>query len=119
MVARQPPISTYCTSPISLSSACRRRSRGTGNRICPISSQLQKSSPSGFIIPKTREHAELVGRQSTRWHELIGADHDAVLIVTDHDGVDYDAIVQHAPLIVDTCNACRKIGIQSEKIALA
>ncbi len=71
------------------------------------------------VIPKTREHAELAGRQGEPWHELIGADHDAVLIVTDHDGVDYAALVRHAPLVVDTRNACRKAGIRSEKIALA
>jgi UDP-N-acetyl-D-glucosamine dehydrogenase len=71
------------------------------------------------IIPMTREHAELAGRQSAPWHDRIGADHDAVLIVTDHDGVDYAALVEHAGLVVDTRNACRKAGIRSERIVLA
>ena len=30
---------------------------------------------------------------------------DAVVIVTDHDNVDYDLVVDHAPLVVDTRNA--------------
>ena len=30
---------------------------------------------------------------------------DAVVIVTDHDNVDYDLVVKHAPLVVDTRNA--------------
>jgi UDP-N-acetyl-D-glucosamine dehydrogenase len=30
---------------------------------------------------------------------------DAVVIVTDHDNVDYDLVVEHAPLVVDTRNA--------------
>jgi UDP-N-acetyl-D-glucosamine dehydrogenase len=32
---------------------------------------------------------------------------DAVVIVTDHTNVDYDAVVRHAPLILDTRNALR------------
>ncbi len=34
---------------------------------------------------------------------------DMVLILTDHSGVDYDLVVQHAPLVVDTRNATRKV----------
>jgi UDP-N-acetyl-D-glucosamine dehydrogenase len=33
---------------------------------------------------------------------------DAVVIVTDHSNVDYDAVVRHAPLILDTRNALAK-----------
>jgi UDP-N-acetyl-D-glucosamine dehydrogenase len=32
---------------------------------------------------------------------------DAVLIATDHDKVDYEFVVRHAPLVVDTRNATR------------
>jgi len=70
-------------------------------------------------IPMTREHAELAGRESECWHAQLGGDHDAVLIVTDHDGVDYATLVDHAALVVDTRNACRKAGVTSDKIALA
>lgn len=70
-------------------------------------------------IPMTREHAELAGRESEGWHTELGADFDAVLIVTDHDGVDYAALVDHAALVVDTRNACRKAGVHSDKVALA
>ncbi|MEO1494874.1 MAG: nucleotide sugar dehydrogenase [Pseudomonadota bacterium] len=52
-------------------------------------------------IPPTREHAALAGMTSTatdsrRW--------DAMVVVTDHDGVDYQAILDHADLIIDTRN---------------
>ena len=70
-------------------------------------------------IPVTREHAELAGRESECWHTQLGGDHDAVLIVTDHDGVDYAALVDHAALVVDTRNACREAGVTSYKISLA
>jgi UDP-N-acetyl-D-glucosamine dehydrogenase len=34
--------------------------------------------------------------------------HDAVLIVTDHAAVDYDRVLEHAPLVVDTRGVYRK-----------
>src|SRR6202046_2898275 len=42
------------------------------------------------------------------------ADSDCVVIVTDHKAFDYPAIVEHAPLIVDTRNALK--GHRSKKI---
>jgi UDP-N-acetyl-D-glucosamine dehydrogenase len=41
---------------------------------------------------------------------------DLVIITTDHSGVDYQRVVELAPLILDTRNATR--GIESEKITL-
>lgn len=70
-------------------------------------------------IPMTREHAELAGRESVTWREDLTADYDATLVVTDHDGVDYAAMVSHAPVLVDTRNACRKAGVVSDDIILA
>lgn len=39
---------------------------------------------------------------------------DCVVIITDHKGFDYRALVEHAQLIVDTRNALK--GYKSEKI---
>jgi UDP-N-acetyl-D-glucosamine dehydrogenase len=44
---------------------------------------------------------------------------DAVLIVTDHSGIDYDAVVRHAPLVVDSRNATRHVTGGREKIVRA
>ena len=71
------------------------------------------------IIPHTREHRALAGRHSERWSQMLPRDYDAVLIVTDHDGVDYRAIVEQATLVVDTRNACRRAGVLSPKVVLA
>jgi UDP-N-acetyl-D-glucosamine dehydrogenase len=71
------------------------------------------------VIPPTREHKSLTGRRSEPWSAGLSGDYDAVLIVTDHDGVDYPALVEHARLVVDTRNACRKAGIHSPKVTLA
>lgn len=70
-------------------------------------------------IPQTREHPEMAGRETELWHERLSEEHDAVLIITDHDAVDYAKLVEHAALVVDTRNACRKAGVWSDNIVLA
>ncbi len=71
------------------------------------------------VIPNTREHPALAGRRSELWSETLSGHYDAVLIVTDHDGVDYRAIVEHAPLVVDTRNVCRRSGVTAPHLVLA
>jgi len=44
---------------------------------------------------------------------------DAVVIVTDHSDVDYQAVVRHAPLVVDTRNATRGVAGPRHHIVLA
>jgi len=44
---------------------------------------------------------------------------DCVLIVTDHTAYDYEFIVEHVPLVVDTRNATRNVKIGREKIRRA
>jgi UDP-N-acetyl-D-glucosamine dehydrogenase len=70
-------------------------------------------------IPITREHLALAGRESEDWREDLTGDFDATLIVTDHDGVDYGALLRNAALLVDTRNACRKAGFTSDLLVLA
>lgn len=82
-------------------------------------SKIEYFDPYVPKIPMTREHAELAGRESVIWREDLTAGYDATLIVTDHDGVDYAAMVAHAPLLVDTRNACRKSGVLDTSIVLA
>ncbi len=41
---------------------------------------------------------------------------DCILIATDHSAYDYDFIAEHAPLIVDTRNACADVKSGREKI---
>ena len=44
---------------------------------------------------------------------------DAVLIATDHSTVDYETVVRHAQLVVDSRNATRNVRAGREKIVLA
>lgn len=70
-------------------------------------------------IPPTREYADLKGRRSIDWSEEAVASYDAVVIATDHDNVDYDAISRLSPLIVDTRNVFARKGISSNTIVKA
>jgi UDP-N-acetyl-D-glucosamine dehydrogenase len=47
------------------------------------------------------------------------ASYDAVLISTDHDDVDYELVVRHSKLVLDTRNATRHVKEGREKIAKA
>ena len=42
--------------------------------------------------------------------------HDAVVIVTDHSGIDYEALVERAGVVVDLRNATGEAGTASEKV---
>ena len=71
------------------------------------------------VILPSREHGHLAGRRSIALTPAAVALFDAVLIVTDHDGIDYDALVASARLVVDTRNATRYVRRQREKIVRA
>ena len=45
--------------------------------------------------------------------------YDAVLIATDHDGIDYAALAAASPLVVDTRNALGRLGIAGPHIVKA
>ena len=71
------------------------------------------------VVRVTREHAPLAGRRSVPIDPATVAQYDAVLIATDHDDVDYATVVEHAKLVVDTRNACRKAGIAEANVVRA
>jgi len=70
-------------------------------------------------IPSTRDHKALAGRRSIHLSMEALAGYDAVLIATDHDGVDYRAIARAARLVVDTRNACLRAGVSADNIVKA
>lgn len=67
-------------------------------------------------IPTTREHMTLKGRKSEDLTEANVRSYDAVLISTDHDGIDYAALAKWAPLIIDTRNIFAKLGLVGKHI---
>jgi UDP-N-acetyl-D-glucosamine dehydrogenase len=61
------------------------------------------------VIPKTRAHPNLAGMRSISIDPPTIASYDAVLIVTDHSEIDWQALVDAAQLVVDTRNATAKV----------
>ncbi|UYY58534.1 nucleotide sugar dehydrogenase [Sphingomonas sp. S2-65] len=70
-------------------------------------------------INGTREHPTLNYREGIAWDADVIARYDAVLIATDHDGIDYRELAASAKLVIDTRNACAKAGVVSDKVVRA
>jgi UDP-N-acetyl-D-glucosamine dehydrogenase len=69
-------------------------------------------------LPKMRHHT-LPAMTSKPLDEKFLAGQDCVLIATDHSAYDYDFIVRHARLVVDTRNATKDVTQGREKIRKA
>ncbi len=70
-------------------------------------------------IPSTREYQHLKGRVSVTLSREVAAGYDAVLVATDHDRLDYQAIAESAPLIIDTRNVFARLGLSGDHIVKA
>jgi UDP-N-acetyl-D-glucosamine dehydrogenase len=71
------------------------------------------------VIPLTREHPSLSGRESVKWEAAALRKYTVALIATDHDGIDYRGLAKHCPLIVDTRNACARSGADLTNVVAA
>jgi UDP-N-acetyl-D-glucosamine dehydrogenase len=69
-------------------------------------------------LPKMR-HYNVPGMTSCPLTPEYLAAQDAVLIATDHSAYEYDFIVEHSRLVVDTRNATKKVAKNREKIVKA
>lgn len=77
-----------------------------------LGADLTYSDPHVPSLPRVRHH-DLPDMNSQVLTPEFLQSQDAVLIATDHTAFDYEAIVQHTPLVIDTRNAtanieCRK-----------
>jgi UDP-N-acetyl-D-glucosamine dehydrogenase len=71
------------------------------------------------VIGPTREHSALAGRKSAPLTPESIASYDVALIVTDHDGIDWDSLVAAARLVVDTRNATKNVAAHRDRIVKA
>jgi len=69
-------------------------------------------------LPRMRHH-DLPSMTSCPLTPEYLAAQDAVLIATDHTAYDFDFIVEHSRLVVDTRNATKKVARMREKIVKA
>jgi UDP-N-acetyl-D-glucosamine dehydrogenase len=70
-------------------------------------------------IPKTRAHPDLAGMRSISIDAQNVASYDAVLIITDHNKVDWQSLVDAAQLVVDTRNVTARVTGAKDKIFFA
>ena len=88
-----------------------------------LESRGAKVSYNDPYVPSLRakrlRHYETFDLDSLPLDEKLLADADCVLIATDHGAYDYDWIVRHANLVVDTRNATRGVRRHREKIVKA
>jgi UDP-N-acetyl-D-glucosamine dehydrogenase len=69
-------------------------------------------------LPAARHH-HLPAMESQKLTPQFLQAQDCVLIATDHSAYDYDFIVQHARMVLDTRNATRQVAAGREKIFMA
>ena len=81
--------------------------------------EVDYHDPHVAVIPPTREHSALAGRQSVDLSAVTLGTYHAVVIVTDHDDVDYGLISANARLVVDSRNAMARRGLPLENVAKA
>jgi UDP-N-acetyl-D-glucosamine dehydrogenase len=70
-------------------------------------------------IPLTREHPEFSGRRSITLSSEALVSHDAILVATDHEAVDYGLVARHARLVVDTRNIFARKGLAADNVVKA
>lgn len=64
-------------------------------------------------IHRMRAHENLTGLRSVPWTEESLKSYDAAIICTDHDDVDYEFLVHHTKLVIDTRNATHRVKEKS------
>jgi UDP-N-acetyl-D-glucosamine dehydrogenase len=69
-------------------------------------------------ILKTREHPAFTGRRSVPFGPHSLSAYDAVVVVTDHDCIEYQHL-ERAKIVVDTRNACAKRGLLLNNVVKA
>jgi len=77
--------------------------------------ELSYNDPHIPVLPKMRHH-DVPDLSSTELTAEFLESQNCVLIATDHSAYDYDHIVRHARLVVDTRNATSKVTEGREKI---
>ncbi|MEX2172919.1 MAG: nucleotide sugar dehydrogenase [Pirellulaceae bacterium] len=80
--------------------------------------QVSYNDPHVRVLPKMRHYPHLRMNSQELTASYL-ASQDCVLIATDHSAYDYNWIVQHSPLVVDTRNATRGVAAGREKIIKA
>jgi UDP-N-acetyl-D-glucosamine dehydrogenase len=87
--------------------------------LCKRGAQVCYYDPLIEDIPSPKGDGSAARLRSIDWEPRKLDKYDAALIITDHDDVDYQALVENSRLVVDTRNACGRHGVTSPKIVKA
>ena len=82
-----------------------------------LGAEISYNDPHIPRLPRTRQFN--MALESSELTEEFLASLDCALIVTDHSAYDYDLIVRHTPLVVDSRNATKNVSEGREKICKA
>jgi hypothetical protein len=85
--------------------------------VCPAA----RRSPFSICMSRRYRRPESIRALPARWvyRGQKPFTNDAVVIATDHDAVDYQALCRRAKLVIDTRNACARQGCVGEHIVKA
>ncbi|MBL8710279.1 MAG: nucleotide sugar dehydrogenase [Rhodospirillaceae bacterium] len=84
-----------------------------------LGARVDYHDPIITAVKPSREHPHLAGRRSVALNAANLKRADAVLIVTDHDSIDYRAIGKGAKLILDTRNCMARAGWRGRNVIKA
>ena len=71
------------------------------------------------VVPNSHEAGQVAGEKSQPLTPEVLQSYNAVVISTDHDDIDYDMVVEHAKLVIDSRNICDKLGLDMTKVVKA
>jgi UDP-N-acetyl-D-glucosamine dehydrogenase len=85
-------------------------------RESPALKLIELLQAAGTTVSYHDPHVPELGGYGLSSVPLEPAEFDAIAIVTDHDGIDYEALVDRGPVIVDFRNATGEKGRRSDKV---
>jgi UDP-N-acetyl-D-glucosamine dehydrogenase len=77
------------------------------DRLLDLGASVNYHDPHIPVAPSMRRHPEFAGLASADLTPEVLGEQDAVILITDHDNVDYGMVAEHAKLIVDTRGVMR------------
>jgi UDP-N-acetyl-D-glucosamine dehydrogenase len=86
--------------------------------LCQAGASVSYHDPFVPNLAATGRHPELAGESQPLTTNFL-ASQDAVVIVTDHSGINWSWVVEYAPLVIDTRNATRNVSGFWNKIVRA
>jgi len=81
--------------------------------------EVSYHDPHVSMIGETREYPDLAGMTSVPWDPNGLSAFSAAVILTDHDGIDYETLVRETPLVVDTRNRTAGLKVERDNVLKA